>query len=126
MFHIDFFELCFLAEVCVPPRPIARTMFWHKLINKHYHSMTDKERSALFDWIRNNPSFNMGNEDCRWFYLRFNPDNQYRVLTEINGKKEEHLAFAKEVNGEITYFTAMDTSINEDYIYDSLQITADT
>ena len=27
-FEIDFFELAILAEACIPPRPIARAMFW--------------------------------------------------------------------------------------------------
>jgi len=30
-FQIDFFELAFLAEACIPPRPIARMMFWQHL-----------------------------------------------------------------------------------------------
>lgn len=39
---IDFFEYSFLVEACIPPRPIARTMFWlaaakkyHKHLSKH-------------------------------------------------------------------------------------------
>ena len=40
-FNIDFFELCFLAEACIPPRPIARAMFWDTLINEHYYNLTE-------------------------------------------------------------------------------------
>jgi len=39
-FKIDFLELYFLAEACIPPRPIARAMFWDDLCDKYYHEMT--------------------------------------------------------------------------------------
>jgi len=40
MFKIDFFELAFLAEACIPERPIARAMFWHSLTDKYWEQMT--------------------------------------------------------------------------------------
>jgi len=31
-FEIEFDELCFLTEACIPPVPIARAMFWEDMI----------------------------------------------------------------------------------------------
>jgi hypothetical protein len=50
-FTIDFFELAFLVEACIPPRPIARSMFFDDVSDIHYHKMTKEERQRLFDWI---------------------------------------------------------------------------
>lgn len=50
-FEIDFFELLFLAEVCKPPRPIARAMFWQDLCDKHYHTMSENERLKMYDFL---------------------------------------------------------------------------
>lgn len=74
-FEIDFFELCFLAEACIPPVPIARAMFFEKLSEEFYHKMTDNQRNKIFEWIK--PKLDLSNEDCKHFYDRFNPDNQY-------------------------------------------------
>ena len=49
-FEIDFFEFSFLVEACIPERPIARTMFWHNVIDKYYHELTDDERARLFEF----------------------------------------------------------------------------
>lgn len=84
MFAIDFFELLFLAEACIPPKPIARAMFWKDLINKHYKKMSIQERAKMFDFISQNESFKraMNNEEKEaiCFYNRFNPDNQYEIV----------------------------------------------
>lgn len=80
-FEIDFIELAFLAEVCIPPRPIARAIFFDKLSDEHYHKMSQAERDRLFEWISKN--LDMENEDCAHFHARFNPDNQYSVTTKI-------------------------------------------
>ena len=111
-FTIDFFELSFLAEACIPPRPIARTTFWYDLINKHYHAMTDGERIQLYGWITNNPQFALDDEDCRWFADRFNPDNQYVVTTNYNGEETENKAFKR---GE-RYYIGKDTFIADEYV----------
>jgi hypothetical protein len=88
---IDFFEFCFLVEACVPPRPIARTMFWHKAINTHYHALSPDERAHLHDWMQKDYSYQKGlkegNEDVLWFEARYNPDNQY--IVEADGKERE-------------------------------------
>ncbi len=107
-FTIDFFELAFLAESCIPPQPIARTTFWYDLIDKHYHSMLPSERKHLFEWITSVPSFSKENEDCQLFYARFNPDNQYLVYT--------HVAILDCFRFNDRYHTSRNSSIVESYI----------
>jgi len=84
-FNIDFFEFCFLVEVCIPTAPIARTVFFQKVIDVYYHEMTQEERDRLYNWLNDNRSFQNGidlqNELCLKFNARFDKDNQYLVDT---------------------------------------------
>lgn len=81
-FKIDMFELSFLAEACIPyglGRPIARTVFWQKLINEFYYQMSFEERSRFYVWMMRNE--NLKDSDhilASYFRARFNPENQYR------------------------------------------------
>lgn len=115
-FNIDFFEFSFLVEACIPPRPIARAMFWDDVINKHYNTLTNDERSRLFEWINRNAfmqdSIEQGNEDCLIFNARFDPDNQYKVHTNYNDKLETYDAF----KWNDMYYTRKNTSIDDKYI----------
>jgi len=114
-FEIDFFELAFLAEACIPPCPIARAMFWHHLTDKYWDQMTKDERDRLFEWINKNPNYvsKIGsNEDVDTFHSRFDPDNQYKVHTELYGESSVHDAFMMDNR----YYINRNTSINEDYI----------
>lgn len=111
-FTIDFFELLFLAEACIPDRPIARSMFWDDFCNKHYYAMTAGERKKAFEWIQKNGSFDLEKEGCQLFYARFDPDNQYKVTTVYNGEKKVIEAFLH--NG--AYHTSKTQSIFEKYI----------
>ena len=115
-FNIDFFEFSFLVEACIPPRPIARAMFWDDVIDKHYNTLTDNERGRLFEWINRNPcmqdGIEEGNEDCLLFNARFNPDNQYKVHTNYNDKLEVYDAF--KLNDR--YYIKKNTSIEDKYI----------
>jgi hypothetical protein len=115
-FNIDFFEFSFLVEACIPPRPIARAMFWDDVIDKHYNTLTDNERVRLFEWINRNPcmqdGIEEGNEDCLLFNARFNPDNQYKVHTNYNDKLEVYNAF--KLNDR--YYINKNTSIEDKYI----------
>ena len=54
---IDFFEYSFLLEACIPPRPIARNMFWKDSINKHYFMLSNNQRSRLWEWMSRNSNF---------------------------------------------------------------------
>lgn len=111
-FKIDFFELCFLAETCIPPTPIARACFWNKLIDKYYFQLSDSESKKLFDWIRTNNKFNINNEDCILFYDRFNPKNQYQVKTNFNDKIEITDCFLHDGK----YYKAINRYIADKYI----------
>lgn len=115
-FNIDFFEFSFLVEACIPPRPIARAMFWDDVINKHYNTLTDNERARLFEWINRNPCMQDGieelNEDCLIFNARFDPDNQYKVHTNYNEKLEIYDAF----KWNDRYYIRKDTSIEDKFI----------
>ena len=115
-FPIDFFEFSFLVEACIPPRPIARTMFWHDVINKHYHTLTKNERERLFEWVNRNHSMQSGiengNEDCLIFNARFDPTNQYNVYTNFGGENKIIETFSWQVK----YHTTINTFIQEEYI----------
>ena len=93
-FKIDFFEFCFLVEACIPPRPIARSMFWDHVIDFYYHQMEQSERTNLYEWITKKYGFDPEeNYQCKIFERRFNPDNQYRVTTKKDEKEEVHETF---------------------------------
>ncbi len=111
-FEIDFFEYSFLVEACIPPRPIARSMFWDKVINVHYNKLSHDERIELFNWIQKNNNFDLSNEQCLWFYKRFDPDNQYLVTYNYQDQIKKVHTFLH--NGR--YYTKINTSIYEEYI----------
>jgi len=119
-FNIDFFELSFLAEACIPPRPIARAMFWQDLTRKYWNQMTEGERSNLFEWLNRNPWYPESlekEEDTQVFHARFNPDNQYMIKTTHNN--EEHRAFKF---GD-RYWVGFNTFIPEENITDITKFT---
>lgn len=114
-FRIDFFELAFLAEACIPPRPIARSMFWDKLTSKYWELMTEDERARLFEWLNRNPYYKESLEkehQTKVFHARFDPDNQYSVDTLYNGEKGNNRCFL--LNGK--YYIDINISVLEEYI----------
>ena len=111
-FDIDFFEFSFLVEACIPPRPIARAMFWDDVIDKYYHVLSPDERKRLFEWITRNSYVQTDNEDFQIFVARYNPENQYSVKTLINGTENNLECF----KWKDRYHTSKTTSIIEDYI----------
>lgn len=114
-FTIDFAELCFLAEACIPPRPIARAMFWQDLTRKYYKHMTPDERKGLFEYMWRNDHYREKletEEDVKIFHARFDPTNQYIVDTNYEGEHNTHEAFLYEGK----YCIGIGASINEDYI----------
>jgi hypothetical protein len=116
-FEIDFFELSFLAEACIPPRPIARTHFWEQLTDRYWHEMDPDERVRLFEWIQRHGDYQTGlkagNDYIRIFHARFDPDNQYKIFcTKDKGPVFIYNAFKV---GE-QYWTGTRTSISEENI----------
>lgn len=87
-FVIDFFELMFLAESVIPPRPIARSMCFEDFSEKHYHKMSGPQRIQFFNHVRNCYGFNISNEECAHFYARFDPENQYIASYTFNEKSD--------------------------------------
>jgi hypothetical protein len=117
-FTIDFFELAFLAEACIPPRPIARAMFWQNLTNVYWHQMTEGERAHIFEWLNKNPWYPESlekQEDTQIFHARFDPDNQYMVKINHNGVEEERRAF-KRID---RYYVGTTTFIADEYIVEA-------
>lgn len=114
-FTIEFFELAFLAEACIPPRPIARTMFWQSLTDKYWYQMTEGERIHLFEWLQKSWVYEESLEkevDTQEFHARYNPDNQYIVKTNFLDKEEEHRAFKM---GD-KYYVKRNTWITDEHI----------
>lgn len=114
-FPIDFFEFSFLVEACIPPRPIARAMFWDDVINKYYQVLTPDERAKLYEWISRNPFFDLANEDCALFAARFNPANQYKLQVSYGGSPE--IDAFKWGDG---YYVGKNVSVNPDYIINAV------
>jgi hypothetical protein len=95
-FVIDFFELCFLAEACIPPRPIARAMFWQSLTDIYWEEMTETERVRMFRWINKHSFYEESlekEEDTQIFHARFDPTNQYSVTYTYQGSTDTIRAF---------------------------------
>ena len=114
-FKIDFFELSFLAEACIPPRPIARAMFWQSLTDKYWHQMTEGERAHLFEWLQKSWVYEESlkeEEDTQVFHARFDPDNQYIIKTNYEDKAEEHRAFKLNDN----YYIGRNRWVADEYI----------
>ena len=117
-FVIDFFELSFLTEACLPQSTIARHSFFMDVIDKHYHKMTWEQRKHFFLWI--GKKLNMEYEESNIFCARFNPENQFNVTTFYDGKKEIVQAFLLKER----YWVSSNKSVNENYIesVDKLEI----
>lgn len=121
-FNIDFFEFSFLVEACIPPRPIARAMFWDDVINKHYHVLTENERQRLFEWINrcDNFTYNLPtNEDCQLFNARFDKENQYKVRCQYHGEEKTVECF----KWKNRYHISKTQSLLEEYIIEATKVS---
>jgi hypothetical protein len=122
-FNRDFFEFSFLVEACIPPRPIARAIFWDDVINKHYHNLTKNERKKIFEWINRCYGMEHGleirNEDCLLFNARFDKENQYNVKTFYEGEEKTTEVF----KWQGKYHISKTQSVNEDYIVEITKVS---
>jgi hypothetical protein len=121
-FTIDFYEFAFLVEACIPPRPIARTMFWQSITDKYWIQMTEGERAHLFEWMQKNWVYQESLEkevDTQIFHARFDPDNQYMVTSNYKGETEKHRAFKM---GD-RYYTGNNRWIAEEYVVSAEKFT---
>ena len=115
-FNIDFFEFSFLVTACIPPQPIARSMFWDDVINVHYKVMTQQERDNLYLWVNREDRMQRGlkekNESCMLFNARYDNENQY-IATCFHENKESIINCFKWNN---KYHTSKTQFIAEEYI----------
>jgi hypothetical protein len=108
----------FLAESVIPDRPIARSMCFDDFSERHYHNMNDNQRTQFFDHVQKCNGFTLDKEQCRHFYARFNPKNQYMVSCFYNGKAEGVQCYL--FNDE--YRVSKDRFVNREYIKDIIRI----
>ena len=121
-FKIDFFELAFLAEACIPPVPIARASFFNNLSDIYYAQMSQDERNRLFEWIL--PKLDLSNEDSIHFVKRFEIWNQYKVYfkpNHIHSYRKGDFILAYKYNDK--YHTSRNQWIEEKYIESVSSIT---
>ena len=111
-FSIDFFELMFLAESVIPERPIARSMCFDSFSVVHYHKLWESQRKQFFEHVQKCNGFTLENEQCRHFFARFNPKNQYKVSCYHNGKADEIICYRFDEE----YRTKKNRFVNRDYI----------
>lgn len=112
VFKIDFFELMFLAESVIPPRPIARSMCFDDLSDKHYHLMSESQRQQFFEHVKKCNGFHLENEQCRQFFARYNPKNQFKATCLFEGQEEVINCYL--YNGQ--YHTKINTHISQEFI----------
>ena len=112
-FKIDFFELMFLAQACIQPTPIARSMFWDRLINELYNELSDTDIKQMYIALKRNMSEEQLNDkNNKIFLARFNPDNQYLIHTKYENKDERIITFKYENK----YFVNKTKWIEKEYI----------
>ena len=115
-FNIDFFEFSFLVEACIPPVPIARAVFWGKVLNEYYKVLSQEERDKLHEWLNHNPrlmqGISDGNTDCLLFNARYDRYNQYMVTADKDNRIETFETF--KFNNR--YHVSPSTSVEEQYI----------
>ncbi len=93
MFQIDYFSLMFLSEVVVNASTIARHSTFESFSDTHYHKMNENEKIQFFEYVIKLPNFDLENEDCRHFFARFNPKNQFVIKCFYNGVPQEIEAY---------------------------------
>lgn len=116
-FNINFLEFSFLVETCIPPVPIARSMFFKKVSDYHYHLMTDEQRKELLELVTTNSKFNINNQDCSHFFDRYTPNNQYL----IGVKGEDDFIYAYLHNNR--FHTKKDTLVLNEMIESVTKLT---
>lgn len=109
-FSIDFFELMFLADVCIPPVPIVRSVFFENLSELYINQMSDDEIKRLFEHLK--PKLDINNQEHKLFLCRFDITKQFSVLTKYNNKKKWILAFKMDDK----YHVSKNKFIDEKYI----------
>jgi len=111
-FTICFFDLMFLSESVTGGNTIARSVCFDNFSDIHYHNMSDDERKQFFDYVQEQHGFNLKKEQCRHFVARFNPENQWSVKTNYNGRVQWVDCYIYNEN----YHISKDRFINPEHI----------
>lgn len=90
-FSIDFFELLFLTQVCIPPVPIARAMLFERVSDEFYHQLSDSQRLQMLRVVEESPKFSIDEPDCYHFHCRYSQDTQYLVTAKTGERIECYL-----------------------------------
>lgn len=117
-FRINFFDLMWLSDSVIPPQSIAREVTFGDFSDKYYHEMTEEERKQFFEHVTKNPRFDLLNAECKHFYARFNPKNQYVVTAVFDRIASAHNCYLHNDN----YHTAHNRWIHSDYITEVVRV----
>lgn len=87
---------------------------WTKLVDKHWHAMSEETRKNAFDSLISHSNFPamIKHEEIKLFHARFDPDNQFTVNTNYKGNVNKMRAF----KWKDRYYVGSRTSINDEYI----------
>jgi hypothetical protein len=90
----------------------AITIFWDDMNNNYYHNMDNSFRESIFDVVTSDKKFDINFKYHKYFYERFNPDNQYRVTHTLYGEETQTDCY---LSGKYYSLTRRD-NIPESYI----------
>jgi len=113
---IDYFELTVLIEASWHAGTILRYSIIEKAIDYWYNRLEDNDRARLYDFFKRD--FEVKEEIQEIFMARYNPDNQYEVTTDFEGKINKYHCF----KWCDEYHTDKKTSIKEKYITEITKI----
>ena len=115
--ELDIFELGYLLDSCLRGSHLRSTTI-EKFVNDWYDLLTEQQRYNLYEWtirLTYYGEFKPSDRCCgadELFIKRYDPDNQYLLTTDYNGKIEQYRAFL--YNGE--YHTTSTRFIAKEYI----------
>lgn len=107
---INFEDLLCLTNICLPPVPIARAIFFERVSDTYYNLMTDQQKNEIFNSIFS--KLDLKNDDHLYFYNRFNPDNQFEVEYQYQNETNKIKAFKHNES----FHVSKNRSIIEKYI----------
>ena len=113
-FNVDFFDFAYLVEMSMPPNTMTRVIFFRKVVDEYYYKMEPAEREHLYQYISRKDKYDLSNKEIAFFEARFNPENQYRVMAEVEGKAEFHFAF--KLPNDDKYYIKSDTWVTPELI----------
>ena len=83
--------------------------------------MNEDQREQFFNHVQKCSGFSLKNEQCRHFYARFNPKNQYVVSCFYNGKADDIICYRFDEE----YRTTKNRFVSSEYIKNVVRIIAE-